>query len=239
MNKAKTLSDETYFAFRDYVNSTANFNVFEYVEHFPLYAGVHTMARYFLLFEKLKETNHLAGDIIEFGVWKGATSLFLAKMLNLMQPNTAKRVVLFDNFSGLPERGSKDVVASKEVSGNYKGDYENLTDILRRSDLESLVDINIGDASETIVEYENKNPHRCISFALLDFDLYEPTKIALEFIDRKLVPGGIVALDEGYSDLWPGEGTALQEMLSTTKSRWQVLTNQLTRQPEVFIQKIA
>ena len=42
-----------------------------------------------------------------------------------------------------------------------------------------------GDACKTIPDYVLENEHSLISLLYLDFDLYEPTKIALEtFIPR-------------------------------------------------------
>ena len=53
-----------------------------------------------------------------------------------------------------------------------------------------------GDATQTIPEYVAKNPHLIISLLYLDFDIYEPTKTALEYLLPLVPKGGIVGLDE-------------------------------------------
>ena len=45
-----------------------------------------------------------------------------------------------------------------------------------------------GDASETIHRYIEANPHTVVSLLYLDFDLYSPTKVALEQQSHRL-PG--------------------------------------------------
>jgi hypothetical protein len=47
----------------------------------------------------------------------------------------------------------------------------------------------------------------------LDFDLYEPTKIALQSFIPRIPKGGIVAFDELNTKNFPGETLALLEVL--------------------------
>ncbi len=69
-----------------------------------------------------------------------------------------------------------------------------------------------GDARETIPKYVEENPHLLVSFLFLDFDLYEPTKVALEYFLPRMCKGAIVAFDEIINPLWPSETQALLEM---------------------------
>jgi len=45
----------------------------------------------------------------------------------------------------------------------------------------SKVELVKGDVRETIPSYLNENPHTVVSLLYMDFDVYEPTKIALEY----------------------------------------------------------
>ena len=47
----------------------------------------------------------------------------------------------------------------------------------------------------------------------LDFDLYAPTKKALEVLVPRMVKGSILAFDEINNPAYPGETTALLETL--------------------------
>lgn len=50
-----------------------------------------------------------------------------------------------------------------------------------------------------------------VALLFLDFDLYEPTKIALEHFVSRIPKGGILAFDEINNQFWPGETIALLE----------------------------
>ena len=59
-----------------------------------------------------------------------------------------------------------------------------------------------------------KNPQLIITMLYLDFDLYKPTKVALEYFLPLIPKGGIVGLDELNYEKWVGETTALKETVS-------------------------
>ena len=71
-----------------------------------------------------------------------------------------------------------------------------------------------GDACETIPEFIKENKHTLISLLYLDFDLYKPTKIALDTFLPRMTKGSIIAFDEIHSDRFPGETIALLETLN-------------------------
>jgi hypothetical protein len=48
-----------------------------------------------------------------------------------------------------------------------------------------------------------------VSLLFLDFDLYEPTKVALKHFVPRMPKGAIIAFDELDNPLWPGETLAL------------------------------
>ena len=74
-----------------------------------------------------------------------------------------------------------------------------------------------GDACITIPNYIKKNKHLIISLLYLDFDLYEPTKVALENLIPLIPKGGIVVFDELNDSRWPGETQALKEYIKLNK----------------------
>jgi hypothetical protein len=47
----------------------------------------------------------------------------------------------------------------------------------------------------------------------LDFDIYEPTKIAIETFINRMPRGGIIAFDELNAKVFPGETIALLETI--------------------------
>jgi len=59
-----------------------------------------------------------------------------------------------------------------------------------------------------------ENPHCLISLLYLDFDIYEPTKKAIELFLPRMPKGAILAFDEINHPLWPGETLALLETMN-------------------------
>ena len=74
-----------------------------------------------------------------------------------------------------------------------------------------------GDAVETIPAYVEKSPELTIALLYLDFDLYEPTKVALEHLLPLVAKGGIVCLDEFNYDKFAGETQAVKELLNVNQ----------------------
>src|SRR3546814_7197955 len=68
-----------------------------------------------------------------------------------------------------------------------------------------------GDATKTIPAFVEENPHLLVSLLYLDFDLYEPTRVALEHFLPRMPKGAVVAFDELDNPLWPGETLAMLE----------------------------
>ena len=69
-----------------------------------------------------------------------------------------------------------------------------------------------GDANVTIPRFIKKNKHLVISLLWLDFDIYKPTKTALNFFIPKMAKGSLVVFDELNNPMWPGETTAFFEL---------------------------
>ena len=166
------------------------------------------------LFRKVLQTQ---GSIVECGVHQG-NSLFLYNHLSsILEPyNLNRKIIGFDTFEGFRSISDKD---DKNISNSDFSDtsYENL---LQWSSLQQKnravshiekVELIKGDATKTIPEYVDNNPHLIIALLCLDFDIYEPTKIALEYLLPLVPKGGIIYLDEANSKKWAGETIAFKE----------------------------
>ena len=68
-----------------------------------------------------------------------------------------------------------------------------------------------GDAGTTIPTFMRENPHTIVSLLHLDFDLYEPTKTALEHCLPRMPRGAVLLFDELNNRVWPGETAAVIE----------------------------
>ena len=205
--------------------------VFERLENFPKYVPRQTLGRYLALYEIFKSVLDVQGDVIECGVhWGGGLMLF-AQLSAVLEPtNLQRRIVGFDTFSGFPSVSAADARAAHDNDqirqGGYAADsYGDLEECIRLYDanrhvghLEKVTLVR-GDARETIPRYLEQDPHTVVSLLHLDFDLYEPTKVALaHFVDR-MPKGGIIVFDELNNAAWPGETVAVAETLGLSNLR--------------------
>jgi len=101
--------------------------------------------------------------------------------------------------------------------------YEELNDSIETFDLNrplkhiKRIRLIKGDACQMIPEFLNKNPEFLVSLLWLDFDVFQPTAVALkEFISR-MHAGSVIAFDELNHPLWPGETIAVLENLDLRK----------------------
>ena len=59
--------------------------------------------------------------------------------------------------------------------------------------------------------------------AIFDFDIYKPTKAAIEAIRPRLFKGSVLVFDELCDDIFPGETIALIETMGINNLRIQRL----------------
>jgi hypothetical protein len=212
-------------------------NLWDIADQFGLYSGTQTIATRLAIYEILKESMDVPGNLVEFGSWKGANLMFMAKVLNILQPNSLKKVFCFEGFEGLKTFDEKDLLdnsTESELTGKYKGDENVLRKMISLYEMDNWVEIVKGNALETIDKFEDENPHMFFSFAYIDFDLYAPVKKALDFLESRMSRGGIIVFDEAMTDIWKGEGIAMKEFLEKNKD-YKMKTIGFARQPTIYL----
>lgn len=135
-----------------------------------------------------------------------------------------RKVIGFDTFCGFPTISSKDLSSNDDLNALKVGGFksfekieEELKDCIKEFDNNRFinqfpkVELIKGDATTTIPNYLHNNPHTLVSLLFLDFDLYEPTKIALEYFAPRVVKGGVIVFDEINNARWHGESVAALE----------------------------
>ncbi len=189
-------------------------------------------------YELFKKTLNIPGDIVECGVFKGVSFMFWLKCLKIYSPNSQKKVIGFDMFSGFPKNLKKieKISAKKYVkSSEFKGlDPMELSKKARRIAKDKKFEFVKGDVSKTSKNYIKKNYGFKISLLHLDLDTYNGTKSALVNFFPKLSKGGIVILDEYGSRGW-GETEAVDEFLKEKRYKVNLLDN--TESPTGYIIK--
>lgn len=211
--------------------------LFEYVDQWPLYVGTRNFARFLYISDLLRETLIVPGDVAEFGSWRGANVVLLAKLLDILVPHSPKRVHCFEGFEGLstfvPEDGEQEA-----QRGRYRGNYEELKDLIDLYQLGSRIAIHKGLIQDTVPRFAVEDSARQFSFLYFDADLYEPARLMLDHFHERLSVGGLIVFDEWNTPQWPGETRAVSEFLHG-RSDFEVLSPPYTPQPSLVLRKTA
>jgi len=166
---------------------------------------------------------------MEFGVRWGQTLSIMSALRGIFEPfNRHRKIIGFDTFEGFSGIGAKDGELCRCVDGSFSvtAEYETYLDKLlnlheKLNPIAHLKKYELvrGNAMETIPSYFAKHPETIVSLAVFDFDIYEPTRIALEVVKPHLCKGSIIVFDELCDDVFPGETIALQEVLGLNNVR--------------------
>lgn len=140
-----------------------------------------------------KIANLLEGDIAEFGVAKGATTI----LLSLLCPK--KTIYAFDTFEGFSplddsffkssEDGEFDDSGPKWRDWGANFEWEKTLNRLKAMDNVIIKQGIFPDTTEGM-----KDNKFCLVH--IDVDIYESTKVGLEYFWDKMVPGGLIVLDD-------------------------------------------
>ena len=195
------------------------------IKNFAKYARRQDLARFLARYELFKKIINVKGSIVECGVHEGSGVFSWAKLSSNLEPYSIHRKIIgFDTFEGFPDIDKKDLNPEIENEKLKKGGFSESYDVFSEcNDLVAEYDANRflnqfdkirlvkGDALSTIPEFVSDNKYLTISLLFLDFDLYAPTKTALQYLAPLVVKGGIIAFDEVNNENWPGESEALKE----------------------------
>ena len=168
--------------------------------------------------EVFKKIIDVSGAIVECGVAQGNHLMLFAHLSSILEPYAInRRIIGFDSFAGFRSISDKDPRdISEDDFGNTSVDVIRkaieLYDMNRAAFHMKRVEIVEGDATKTIPEYIDEHPELTISLLYLDFDIYEPTAAAIKHLYPRIVPGGVIAIDEYAACQW-GESNAVDEFL--------------------------
>jgi len=174
------------------------------------------------LYLNVKDT---VGDILEFGVFKGASVALWLKIIDMYEPNSITNVIGFDFFN------------SQQVIGELDGlNKVMMTDVINRVNKDDLslkgVQANLtefnssrykliqGDAVNTSSIFINNNPGLKIKLLYMDLDVGEPTyKILLKLWNNVSI-NGIIVFDEYAYHQWD-ESVGVDKFLKTIHGKYE------------------
>ena len=167
----------------------------------------------------------IVGDILEFGVFKGASIALWCKLINMYEPNSITKAIGFDFFNpqqvvdeldGLNKEMMMDVVNRVEKSDlSLEGVQEKLS--VFDSSRYKLIQGNAVSSSSTFL---TNNPGLKIKLLYMDLDVGEPTYEILLKLWNNVSINGIIVFDEYAYHQWD-ESVGVDKFLKTIHGKYE------------------
>jgi O-methyltransferase len=163
--------------------------------------------RLYTIYQMVTYVYHLPeaaiSDMAEVGVYKGGSSYFIASLLRKLGSD-AITLHCFDTFDGHDSDDIKEDDIHQRAGVFNDTSIESVREYLAEFDKLEVIKGRIQNTSH-FVESER------FSFVHLDMDLYEPTVFALDFFNNRLLPGGVILVDDYGFITCPGVKRAVDE----------------------------
>jgi len=212
----------------EYFSKSIGSNI-EKLLNFSKYVPTQELRKFICRYELFRKILNIHGSIIECGVLFGGGLMTWAQLSEIFEPiNHTRNIIGFDTFAGFGSISEKDATGTAfhgKKGGLAIDSYDDLKESIRLFDkgrfLKHIEKVKLvkGDIKETLPRFLEENPHLVVSLLWLDFDIYEPTMIALKYLVDRIPKGGIIAFDELNHEVWPGETLAVREALGLNTLR--------------------
>lgn len=217
---------ESYNRYTEWLE-TQNVSVMDFLLNSACYINDMQLNRMFTIYELYKMVSGIAGHIAEVGVFKGAGSMLLAKMVKLFEPEAFTCVHGFDSFTGKSSNPAESALISQNE------DYIRLCELAQKQGLDGILKIHRLDVLENTAAFFDASPQLRFKLVFMDIGSYDVMKVAIPLFWRQLLPGGIMVFDHFSLKAAPGETIALAEVLPSAVVR--TLPNSWT--PNAYIRK--
>lgn len=155
----------------------------------------------------------ITGDVVEFGCYKGTTSLFIRRLLDVLDEDREFHV--YDSFEGLPEKSREDssVVGSDFKAGQLAASKKQFIREFRKAKLQlPLIHKSWFDRLTPADVPEQ------IAFVFLDGDFYESIKTSLQLVLPRMSKGSVIVIHDYAREALPGVVRAVSEAGLRTQS---------------------
>ncbi len=173
--------------------------------------------RNYILYQLINQvlSARLDGYIAECGCWRGLSAYEIA--LSIKKYAAQKKFLLFDSFEGLSDFKEEDIKNSG-LDARWRQHAKelivcSLQQVQHNLQEFDFIEYHKGWIPATFKGHENQK----FAFVHIDVDLYEPTKACLEFFYPRMVPDGIILLDDYGYLAFPGAKKAMDGFMHGKK----------------------
>ena len=171
----------------------------ELLKKYPIISNQITKLKLSIILKNLEDSirMNLPGDVVEFGCYKGTSSLFFQRVLK----DTKKELFLYDSFEGLPTKSSEDesVAGTQFKQGELKTSKKNLVNEFKRANL-AVPNIK----KSWFKDLSKKDVPTQICFGFLDGDYFDSITSSLKLCWPNLIKHGVLIIDDYSNEALPG-----------------------------------
>lgn len=202
----------------------------DYIHQFPLFIGHVNLAKYLFFYDLYKQCYTLSGNIADVGTWKGASFLFMAKLVRLFESNSLTQVHGFDWFQGMKPIATNDCMS---IEGEYIGDYNLLINLIKLQKLEDVAIIHKLDLCKDLDAFFDQHNYMRFKMVYFDCGIKEVLERSLNCFWQRLVNGGILIIDHYNTETSPSESQVVDDVIGENHI-WHCPFN---RQPTAYVIK--
>jgi hypothetical protein len=173
--------------------------MYEYETNYHLTLDITRLGKLAAHYEGYRMSRDVPGAIVECGVFKGTSIARFAMLRDLFDNYAAAKVIGFDVFSDdYPTTQYEEDQAQRDywikTAGASSISKSQLEEVFRRLGLRNY-EFVAGDVLETLPRYVRDHPELKVSLLNLDIDFVEATMCSLENLYDRVMPGGVILLD--------------------------------------------
>ena len=194
-------------------------------------------------FKYYELTKHLAGDIVELGVFKGSGVATFIKFIEIFNTHSNKKVIGFDLFDAENneidnfENGEAMKTVYNKVTNNELS-LESIDNKINNINNDKSKYILVkGDVCKTTKSFVIENPGFRISMLYIDLDLNEPVYESLKNLWNRILPGGYIIFDE-YEYHKFDESNGVDRFLKDFDINYEILSTNFMAPSAYLIKKI-
>lgn len=176
-------------------------DVFDLENSFYLRSDPYRLGKVLGQYEVYKQIVGLPGAVVECGVFKGVSLIRFATFRHVLETAESRKIIGFDAFGDFPSDGLSrpdDIdfaTTHDDQSGGPGISTEELSKLLTAKGFGNF-ELVRGNVLETVKPYFAAHDYEKIALLHLDMDVHAPTAVTLETLWDRVVPGGIVMVDD-------------------------------------------
>ena len=152
-------------------------NVWDYENAFYWFSDPTRIGKLTAHFELYKEIVDLPGQVVEFGVYKGASLVRFAIFQKILRPEAERGFLAFDAFGAFPVSGDADdqaFIKRFEGEGGEGLSVDEIKALLQSRGLAEDLELVAGDILQTLPAWLDGHADARFAMVHLDVDIYPP-----------------------------------------------------------------